>query len=165
MTGSHMLIIGGRSGIGKSTVAFASHDLLVERDVQHAVIEGDVLDPAPWRDGLAQRSLRSLWANYRELGYQRLIYTNTASVLEEGLVAAVGGAAQVTSVILRGSETTVADRLGRRDSGASLERHLTRIARAAQFLDDGAGAHAHRIDTDGRPPEDIAEELVAIVGW
>lgn len=169
MTDSHLLIIGGRSGVGKSTVAFALHDLLVERDVQHAVIEGDALDlahPAPWRHGLAQRNLQSVWANYRELGYRRLIYTNTVSVLEEeALVAAVGGAPQVTSVLLRGSETTVADRLGRRDSGESLERHLTRSARAAQFLDDDVGTHVHRIDTDGRSPEDIAEELAVIVGW
>lgn len=85
-----------------------------------------------------------------------MIYTNTVSVLEEEtLVAAMGDPPQATSVLLRGSDSAVADRLGRRDSGESLERHLTRSARAAQFLDEGAGAHVHRIDTDGRPPEDI----------
>lgn len=51
MNSAHMLLIGGRSGVGKSTVAFALHDLLSARGVQHAVIEGDALDlayPAPW---------------------------------------------------------------------------------------------------------------------
>lgn len=40
MNSAHMLLIGERSGVGKSTVAFALHDLLSARGVQHAVIEG-----------------------------------------------------------------------------------------------------------------------------
>ena len=52
----------------KPTVAFALHDLLAQRDVQHAVIEGDCLDfarPAPWKHRLAVRSLAAMWKNYR----------------------------------------------------------------------------------------------------
>ncbi|WP_207785646.1 adenylyl-sulfate kinase [Ancrocorticia populi] len=51
MNSAHMLLIGGSSGVGKSTVAFALHALLSAHGVHHAVIEGDVLDlayPVPW---------------------------------------------------------------------------------------------------------------------
>lgn len=54
-----MLLIGGRSGVGKSTVAFALHDLLSARGVKHVVIEGDALDlayPAPWEQQMAERN-------------------------------------------------------------------------------------------------------------
>ena len=48
---SRLLLIGGRSGVGKSTVAFALHDLLTDREIPHAVIEGDALDLAQREHG------------------------------------------------------------------------------------------------------------------
>ncbi|WP_363457481.1 hypothetical protein [Microbacterium sp. LMI1x-1-1.1] len=79
-----VIFIGGRSGVGKSSVAAEASHLLGLADVQHAVIEGDNLDqahPPPWRSGipLAERNLAAMWANYREAGYSRLIFTNTVS--------------------------------------------------------------------------------------
>ncbi|HEV7183869.1 MAG TPA: adenylyl-sulfate kinase [Leifsonia sp.] len=45
---SEVLLIGGRSGVGKSTIALEVSHLLAEAGVQHAVIEGDNLDlPSP----------------------------------------------------------------------------------------------------------------------
>ncbi len=67
MNSAHMLLIGGRSGVGKSTVAFVLHDLLSARGVKHAVIEGDALDlayPAPWEKKMTERNLRAMWKNY-----------------------------------------------------------------------------------------------------
>ncbi len=63
-TGSKLLVIGGRSGVGKSSVAFALHDQLAVERVRHAVIEGDALDlawPAPWEHRLAERNLAAVW--------------------------------------------------------------------------------------------------------
>jgi hypothetical protein len=40
------------------------------------VIEGDNLDmafPQAWEHNLAERKLAAIWANYRALGYQRMI--------------------------------------------------------------------------------------------
>jgi N-acetyltransferase len=48
---TELLLLGGRSGVGKSTVAGELHHLLAQADVKHALIEGDSLDlayPAPW---------------------------------------------------------------------------------------------------------------------
>ena len=45
ITRSELLFIGGRSGV-KTAAAIALHELLAERSVEHAVIEGDFLDLA-----------------------------------------------------------------------------------------------------------------------
>lgn len=93
-----------------------------------------------------------MWQNYRELGYRRLVYTNTVSILEvAALTAAMGGAAEVTSVLLRAGDAAVTERLGVREHGASLDRHLERGAVMADHLDRSAGEQVHRLDTEGGP--------------
>lgn len=86
---SRLLLIGGRSGVGKSTIAFALHDLLVERNIRHAVIESD----------------------------------------------------------------------------ASLTNHRERSTRMAGFLDARAPADVHRVQTDGKSPEELAEISADGVSW
>lgn len=169
MTKSHVIFIGGRSGVGKSAAAFALHDLLSDKDIRHAVIEGDSLDlahPAPWEQRLAERNLAAVWANYRAAGYEQLIYTNTVSVLEaKALTAAMGGAVDTTSVLLRASGPAVATRLGNREHGESYEHHLARSARMADRLDQAAAESVHRIETDDMTPVAIAERILALSGW
>lgn len=163
------MFIGGRSGVGKTTVALALHDLLVQRDIVHAVIEGDALDlahPEPWQHQLAERNLAAMWFNYRELGYRRLIYTNTVSVLEtDGLALAMSGAPAVFAVLLEADTTTTDARLARRESGRQLEAHRRRSALAAQRLAVAAPPSVHRIPTAERTPEEIALEILELLGW
>ncbi|BDI23404.1 hypothetical protein [Herbiconiux sp. L3-i23] len=121
--GEELLLVSGRSGAGKTSVGFAVHDLLVERDVQHAYLDGDFLDlahPTPWATRMAERNLAAVWANYRESGYTRLIYVNTVAVLEAAtLAAAMGGEPNVTKIVLDASDDTVAERLSHRETGES----------------------------------------------
>lgn len=163
-----VLLLAGRSGVGKSTVAAAVHDLLVARDVPHAVVEGDALDlahPAPWDHGVAAANLADVWRRYRALGHRRLVYTNTVSVLEAAaLAAAVGDRPHVTSVLLTASDAVAHERLGRREQGASYDAHVTRSDAAAARLEEAVG-DAHRVATDGRTPQEIAAEVVALAGW
>lgn len=88
--------------------------------MKHAVIDGDSLDlahPAPWEPGLAERNLASMWSNYRELGYRRLIYTNTVSVRQCGrLTAAMGDEPKVTAILLTSSDEAAEKRLANRSS-------------------------------------------------
>jgi broad-specificity NMP kinase len=167
------LFLGGRSGVGKSTVALALHDLLVQRDVSHALIEGDNLDlahPAPWRAhpgaDLAEANLRAMWSNYRALGYQRLIYTNTVSVLHlTKLAAALGGDVNVVGVLLRSSAASAEKRLQLREHGDSLRRHLQRSEAAALRLDAETPKNVHRVETNDLSAEQVAAVVLKLVGW
>lgn len=166
---SQVLFIGGRSGVGKTSAALELHGQLAGADVRHAVIDGDNLDlahPAPWEAGLAEQNLAAMWGNYRALGYSRLVYTNTVSVLEAGrLAAAMGGQTQVTPVLLTCSDETALARLATRESGHQLQLHFCRSVRAARTLDEQAPAGTVRIATDGRTPQEVAGEIYASSGW
>ena len=87
-----VIFIGGRSGVGKSSVAAEASRILAGKDIRHAVTEGDNLDqayPEPWRHGvdLAEQNLAAMWKNYRAVGYSRLIFANTVSVLRLSPIA------------------------------------------------------------------------------
>jgi predicted ATPase len=117
-TPTDVIFIGGRSGVGKSSVAAEVSRILARADIRHALIEGDNLDqayPQPWRDGinLAEQNLAAMWKNYRAVGYSRLIFTNTVSVLQvTELKAALGGETHSSAVLLTSTDTTAAHRLG-----------------------------------------------------
>jgi ABC-type glutathione transport system ATPase component len=162
-TGSNLLVIGGRSGVGKSTVAFALHAQLAAERVRHAVIEGDALDlawPAPWEHRLAERNLAAVWVNYRALGYDLLVYTNTMSVLHAGeLAAAMGDYPVVTAILLTADDSTARARLARREHGDSLAAHVQRSDAAARVLQEMTPLDVHRLSTDGRDAVHIAREV------
>jgi RimJ/RimL family protein N-acetyltransferase len=164
---SHLLVVGGRSGVGKSTAAFALHDLLTAHDVRHAVVEGDALDLAhPFPAGAAADNLRAIWSRYRALGYRRLVVTNTVAVLEaDAYAAAMGDAPLVTSVLLTADDDTARDRLARREHGASYDAHVTRSDAAARRLEAASGPEIHRLRTDGRTPAELAAALAHLTGW
>ncbi len=92
MKQGEVLLIGGRAGVGKSTVGWEVSAQLCAAEVAHVVVEGDFLGqvhPAPKgdprRSKIVERNLAAVWGNYAELGYRRLIYTNTVSVLSEAV--------------------------------------------------------------------------------
>ena len=166
---TELLLISGRSGVGKSTVAAELHHLLAQADVKHALVEGDNLDlayPAPWEHGLAEKNLRAIWQNYRDLGYRRLIYVNTVSVLfEVELTAALGERVAVTSILLTADDQSVWHRLGQREVGSALDVHRQRSRDRAAELDVRSPSSVHRISTDAKSPTRIAREILDIVGW
>lgn len=70
-----------------------------------------------------------MWANYRALGYRRMIYTNTASVLPkvtDELTMAIGGSPKLTAVLLTCSDATARRRLAGRETGTALDWHVER---------------------------------------
>jgi hypothetical protein len=168
-TGSEALFIGGRSGVGKSSVGNEIHVQLSAAGLRHCLIEGDNLDmafPPPWEHRLAERNLAAMWSNYRALGYRRMIYTNTVSVrFVDDLTAAMGDDPRVTAVLLTASDATARQRLARREIGTALEPHVHRSDAAARELERLSPAWVHRVATDGRPVADIAAEIVALTGW
>lgn len=66
-------MIGGRSGVGKSTVGAELYAQLRRAEIPHCLIEGDNLDmeyPVPWEQELrlAELNLAAMWADYRKAG-------------------------------------------------------------------------------------------------
>jgi hypothetical protein len=168
---TEVLFIGGRSGVGKTSVGAEIHAQLSAAGVQHCLIEGDNLDqayPIPWQRGLklAEQNLGAMWRNYRRAGYTRLVYTNTASVtVVAELVEAMGDGPRTTAALLTATDSTARRRLSAREIGSALERHLDRSKVAARRLEQDAPAWVTRVVTDGRSVPEIASELIRLTGW
>lgn len=168
---SEVVLIGGRSGVGKSSTGYELVHQLTTARLRHALIEGDTLDeawPPPWEHHLAERNLAAMWANYTELGYRRLIYTNTASVRADvigTLVDAMGDDPRVVGVLLTATDATAAGRLGGREIGSALDLQIEKSNRAAVELDELAPAWVHRVSTDRRTVADVAREVLGLTGW
>jgi predicted kinase len=168
-----LLLIGGRSGVGKSSVGWEASAQLQAAGVAHCFIEGDFLDQAypapagdPNRTELTRSNLTALWRNYAELGYRRLIYTNTVSVLERELVAdAMGGDVSVTAVLLTAGDAVANQRLSGRETGSRYEDHVARGEAAAKHLEAAAPAWVVRLATDGRSVVEVARDVVGLTGW
>jgi hypothetical protein len=172
-SGVELLLIAGRSGVGKSTVGWEISRQLQETGVAHCFIEGDNLDqihPAPDGDAdraiISEANLRAVWANYRALGHSRLIYTNTVSVMgSDWMARAIGGEVSFIGVLLTASDETAAERLAGREIGGGLDVHLERSRRAAKWLDTKAPSWVVRVTTDGRSVIEVAAEIVGLSRW
>ncbi|WP_200306989.1 hypothetical protein [Streptomyces adelaidensis] len=175
MDRAEVLLIGGRAGVGKSTVGWEISDRLRAAEVAHAVIEGDFMaqvHPAPagdpHRSDIAERNLTAVWGNYTALGHRRLVYTNTLSVLAETagtFQRAMGGDVRIVRVLLTATDDTAARRFRGREICSELERELTGSAYKARLLDERAPTDTVRVATDGRSVIDIAAEALAVTGW
>ena len=167
---AEVLLIGGRSGVGKTTVGWEVAAQLRVADVPHAIIDGDFLGqvyPAPDDPlGLVERNLTAVWSNFAALGRTRLVYVNTLSVLPStaGMFRrALGDDVRLVPVLLTASDATVESRLTRRELGSELADGLTASAERERVLAQLDGVV--RVVTDGRQVVDIACEVVAASGW
>lgn len=109
-----------------------------------------------------------LWRAYNAAGYNRLIYTNTASVradVVEVLLGALGGDPLVHGVLLTRTTLTVTARLAQREIGSAIDATVARSVRAAVELQKAAPAWVRRVSTDGRSTTDIAAELARKLQW
>ncbi|MFB7740361.1 AAA family ATPase [Streptomyces sp. NPDC056112] len=175
MDHAEVLLIGGRAGVGKTTVGWEVSALLRAAAVSHAVIDGDFMGrvhPAPegdpHRSEITESNLTAVWANFARRGCRRLIYTNTLSVLPEAtgmFERAMGTGVRIVRVLLTASDATARERLVRRELGSELEQELEGSARKARLLDQRAPAETVRVLTDGRAVVDIAREVVTATNW
>ncbi|MEU2284167.1 hypothetical protein ABZ614_19860 [Streptomyces sp. NPDC013178] len=175
MTHSEALLIGGRAGVGKTTVGWEVSAVLRAAAVPHAVIDGDFMGqvhPAPQGDPsratVAERNLTAVWGNYADLGYRRLVYTNTVCVLDElgdSFRRALGNDVRLVRVLLTATDATAERRLTGRELGSEFDSELANGVRKARMLDERAPMDAVRVATDGRTVPDIAAEVLAATGW
>ncbi|MEU3567213.1 hypothetical protein AB0E96_02100 [Kitasatospora sp. NPDC036755] len=169
-----LLLLGGGSGVGKSTVGFEVSEVLRARDTAHCLIEGDFMDqihPAPdgdpHRTAITERNIAAVWANYAALGQRRLVYTNTVSILEAPMIgrAMGGGPVRAICVLLTARKETVRRRLAQRETGSQLAAHIERSLFMARHLDERAPAGTVRVPTDDRSVEDIAQDVLRAAAW
>ncbi|EKX67464.1 hypothetical protein Sipo8835_02645 [Streptomyces ipomoeae] len=175
MDRAEVLLIGGRAGVGKTTVGWEVSDRLRSAEVAHAIIDGDFMaqvHPAPEGDphraGIAERNLTAVWGNYAALGHRRLVYTNTLSVLAGTAGTfrrAMGADVRIVRVLLTATDESTERRLRGREIGSEFERELAGSIRKARLLDEQAPGDTVRVATDGRAVIDIATEVLAATGW
>ncbi|MFZ3495531.1 hypothetical protein ACODT5_20295 [Streptomyces sp. 5.8] len=175
MDQAEALLIGGRAGVGKTTVGWEVSARLRAASVAHCVTEGDSMGQAhpapegdPGRRKIAEHNLAALWSNYAELGYRRLIHTHTVSVLaeNEGMFRrAMGANLRIVRVVLTASDATTRERLTGRERGSELESELGSSARKARILDDRTPPGTVRVATDGRSVIDMAREVLDAINW
>lgn len=168
---SEAVFIGGRSGVGKTSVGFEIHAQLSAAGISHCLIDGDFLDmayPPPWEHKLAEHNLAAMWGNYRALGYRRMIYTNTVGVLPDvldQLTDAMNDDPKVLAILLTCTDSTARTRLGQREIGSALDQHTASSAEMAAVLENGAPGWVHRVTTDDRAVSTIAAEVIELTGW
>jgi CO/xanthine dehydrogenase FAD-binding subunit len=109
-----------------------------------------------------------VWENLSTAGAPRLILTMVAASLERELPwvrVAVPGA-QITVVRLRASESTLLERVRRREVGSGEAYHARRSVEQARAM--ACEADEERtivVQTTGREVVDIAGEVLARGGW
>ncbi|KAL2862483.1 uncharacterized protein BJX67DRAFT_385621 [Aspergillus lucknowensis] len=178
-----VILLSGRSGVGKTSVANEMHEQLKIRHIPHAHIDGDNMDMIyPEEDGseLFLCNLAAMFENYRRLrGCTRLIISGTAMVLEQDGIRQViedgirrlsgpgeeGSALDMKGFILTGSNAVVAERLEKREVGSALDAHLASTDRMAAVLEDKVGSWAIRVSTDGQRIKDTAGKILEQACW
>lgn len=154
--------------------------LLAAADLPHAIIESDELDrvfPRPDRTALdalipgasdvSQLNLAALWGTYRSLGHTRLIMSGVMLHVAHDIrwIKAAIPDATIMVVRLRGSDATLLERLDRRETGAGRDAQIERSLHQARRLAGEAAGSLLVIDTDGCTPSDLAQTVLAAVGW
>jgi hypothetical protein len=100
------------------------------------------------------------------LGYRRLIYPNTLSVIRsDALAEAIDGPVCVTGVLLTATDDLVRQRLSLREVGSALEIDLHRSRQRAAELEKHCPVWVHRLSTDHKSVREVADEVIDLTGW
>jgi len=166
---TEVTLLGGRSGVGKSSVGHEIHAQLARGGVRHALVDGDYLGmayPAPDALGIAESNLGLIWANYEQHGYTHLVYSQTVSVLYScELREAMGGTRRAVGVLLTSTDETACARLGQRERGSELAIPIERSRSMARKLESESPGWVHRVSTDNRSIQSIASEIIDLASW
>jgi adenylylsulfate kinase len=162
------LLLVGTVGSGKTTVLLALGDHLSERGEPHALVDLDWLAwvaPSPTSElGVQEILVANLAAaveTFRRAGVTRLVLARHLTRADDvaAIEAALTGAA-LEVVRLDVPAAVLETRIRARDSGRQLAEHLGEIG-AAQLPE-----FAHlTVENDGRPPAEVADEILRTIGW
>lgn len=166
------MIISGSVGVGKSGVADAMSEILINKHMPHAVVDMDCLRDAfprpkedPFHEKLGLKNLSAVWKNFKEAGVTCLIIPNVVehrSYLDKFQSAIPG--AEITIVRLRAKNRNIQKRLKDREEGSSLKWHLKRAEELTKKLED-ARVEDFVVDTDDKKRVEIAKEILSKTNW
>jgi len=169
---TRVLVVTGPCGVGKTSVMRAIGGLLAVAGVPHALVDVDALReafPAPpndrFNEGLGQRNLSAVAANYRAAGARHLILADiveTRGQIDNYRAAVPDSDIQI--IRLLASQGTIERRLARRESGDDLAWHCFRAAElSAQW--QRAPVEDFLVETDEKAIAAVAAEILAQAGW
>jgi gluconate kinase len=176
---TQILLITGPAGIGKSTVCWEIGAQLANAGIPHAIIESDELDrvfPRPKREDLDRLSpgttdvssinLAALWSTYRALGHSRLVMSGVMLHLDfdrRWIMAAIPDA-EISVVRLRATESTLVERLDKREIGSGRDEQVQRTLHQARRMASEQTGGLVAITVDGKTPQELATEVLSKIG-
>lgn len=172
-----VIMISGRSGSGKTSVTSELYARFSMLSIPHVRLEGDSLDEMYPEENDAEvflTNLSSMWQNFTRLrGCTRLLINGTAVVLEaeelcETLQQAskeVNGSetpirVEMRAFVLCNSNAVAQERLSRRETDRTLERHLQSSSKMAKVLGELQGDELEFIPTDDRSVSQVTDKIV-----
>lgn len=180
-TSIHVLLLSGRSGVGKTSVANELAAQLRNHGLPHVHIDGDNLDgifPEAHGTEFLLPNLEGMWRTYYSLRRStRLILSGTAVVLEQDAIKQTIERASrgirpgsdvyvdVVGVILTASDSTAVARLEEREIGSTLDQHVQSSVKMSQMLGELVDKSVQRVPTDNRSVVDIAVDILESANW
>jgi hypothetical protein len=164
---THVVVVTGPVGVGKTVVTWEMAELLDERDVPYLRYDADAVHyrPHPPDDRFGERvTLDVLGYTWRLLRSPRVLLPKVVETRDWiDRYRAVIPDADVTIVRLNAPRDLVADRVRSREIGAGLDWHLARAIEleehwAANPVEDFTVANIG-------PVRDVALEVLERVGW
>lgn len=165
-----VLLVTGPIGVGKTVVLHEADALLIEAGVRHATVELEEIARC-WPDAIegsrkafVYRNLAALWPSFVAVGATRLLVSDLVEQRSDlRLVSdAIPGAA-VTVVRLHASLSTLEQRIRRREP-ASPDGDLAGARWWARHFDE-VRVEDHLVETEERPVDEIAREVLRRAGW
>jgi hypothetical protein len=164
MAGSQAIIpvgvVTGPVGVGKSTVLQAADELLVGAGVPHASLELEDIA----RFWGTQPNLASVWANYSAAGADRLLLSLLMEQRSELIPVeeAIPGA-HIKVIRLQAPLPVIEKRLRVREK--TIPKQEVSAARWWVSRLENSVFADHVVDNSHRPPREVAEEVLHVLGW
>jgi chloramphenicol 3-O-phosphotransferase len=165
-----VLLVTGPIGVGKTVVLHEADALLIEAGVRHATVELEEIARC-WPDAIegsrkafVYRNLAALWPSFVAVGATRLLVSDLVEQRSDlRLVSEAIPGAAVTVVRLHASLSTLEQRIRRREP-ASPDGDLAGARWWARHFDE-MRVEDHLVETEKRPVDEIAREVLRRAGW